>query len=197
MNLSYYRLCTGMVFIVKCVTITLFFITYAALWWKSPWFLLFCHPLKLYMILYSTGTVFFHCSSLEDYVKFESFTFTVTRERQYTVHQQKYYEFSPASQSLLKSDNWVELKGSKVCWKSSKSEEKRSLVKWKVKSEVKSYLMWSAVKWNKVKRSEQSKVKWNEVKWSAVYRGKESLWKRFIGVVTDEKWRTGVKAWVN
>jgi len=25
-------------------------------------FLLFRHPLKLYMILYSTGTVFFHCS---------------------------------------------------------------------------------------------------------------------------------------
>jgi len=25
----------------------------------------------------------------------------------------------------------------------------------------------------------------------------ESLWKRFIGVVSDEKWRTGVKAWVN
>jgi hypothetical protein len=24
--------------------------------------LLFCHPLKLYIILYSTGTVFFHCS---------------------------------------------------------------------------------------------------------------------------------------
>ena len=27
----------------------------------KAWFLLFCHPLKLYMILYSTGTVFFHC----------------------------------------------------------------------------------------------------------------------------------------
>jgi len=24
-------------------------------------FLLFCHPLELYMILYSAGTVFFHC----------------------------------------------------------------------------------------------------------------------------------------
>jgi len=25
-------------------------------------FLLFCHPLKLYMILYSARTAFFHCS---------------------------------------------------------------------------------------------------------------------------------------
>jgi len=33
----------------------------------KAWFLLFCHPLKLYMILYSTGTVFFIAvSSLED-----------------------------------------------------------------------------------------------------------------------------------
>jgi len=32
---------------------------------------------------------------------------------------------------VRKGDNWVELKGSKVCWKSSKSVEKQSLVKWK------------------------------------------------------------------
>ena len=44
-----------MILIVKCVKIT-FFIDGKAL------FLLFCHGLKLYMILYSTGTVFFHCS---------------------------------------------------------------------------------------------------------------------------------------
>ena len=45
-----------------------------------------------------------------------------------------------------------------------------------------------------------SEVKWSEVKWSAQYRvggGDESLWKRFIAVVSDEKWETGVKAWVN
>jgi len=48
-----------MIFIVKCVT-TRFFIVYTALWWKA-WFLLFSRPLKLYLILYSTGTVFFHC----------------------------------------------------------------------------------------------------------------------------------------
>ena len=35
-------------------------------------------------------------------------------------------------------------------------------------SEVKSYLMWSVVKCNKVKWSERSKVKWNELKWSEV-----------------------------
>ena len=29
---------------------------------ENAWFLLFWHPLKLYMVLYSTGTVFFHCS---------------------------------------------------------------------------------------------------------------------------------------
>jgi len=41
---------------------------------------------------------------------------------------------SPVTSSLLgkESDNWVELKGSKVCWKSSKIVEKRCLVKWKV-----------------------------------------------------------------
>ena len=27
--------------------------------------------------------------------------------------------------------------------------------------------------------------------------GNESLWKRFIGVVSDETWRIGEKAWVN
>jgi len=33
----------------------------------KAWFLLFCRPLKLYMILYSTGTVFFIAlSSIED-----------------------------------------------------------------------------------------------------------------------------------
>jgi len=29
----------------------------------KAWFLLFCHPLKLYMTLYNTGTVFSHCST--------------------------------------------------------------------------------------------------------------------------------------
>jgi len=29
---------------------------------EKAWFLLFCRPLKLYMILYSTGTEFFRCS---------------------------------------------------------------------------------------------------------------------------------------
>ena len=44
-----------MILIVKCVKITHVFID------GKAWFLLFCHPLKLYVILYSTGTVFFHC----------------------------------------------------------------------------------------------------------------------------------------
>ena len=26
---------------------------------------------------------------------------------------------------------------------------------------------------------------------------REALWKRFIGVISDDKWRTGVKSWVN
>ena len=58
---------------------------------------------------------------------------------------------------------------------------------------MKSYLIWSVVKWNKVKWSERSKVKWNEAKWSAIKGrgGDESLWERFIGVGSDEKWRTG------
>jgi hypothetical protein len=69
--------------------------------------------------------------------------------------------------------------------------------------------MWSVAKWNKVKWSE---VKWSEVKWTKetevewgevkCSRGKggdtdEPLQKRFIGVVSDEKWRAGVNAWVN
>ena len=33
--------------------------------------------------------------------------------------------------SVKESDNWVELNGGEVCWKSSKSVEKRRLVKWK------------------------------------------------------------------
>jgi len=45
----------------------------------------------------------------------------------------------------------------------------------------------------------------NEVKQSGMRRSEgrsmggadESLWKRFIGVVSDEKRRTGVKAYVN
>jgi len=93
-------------------------------------------------------------------------------------------------------------------------------------SEVKRYLMWSVAKWNKVKWSERSKMKWNEVKrnlsesikkekkikwieqskkqWNNFKFKKrrgggadESLWKRIIGVESDEKWRTGVKTWVN
>ena len=51
------------------------------------------------------------------------------------------------------------------------------------------------VKWTK-----QSEVEWGEVNCSIVKErgeGNESLLKRFIGVVSDEKWRTGVKAWAN
>jgi len=52
----------------------------------------------------------------------------------------------------------------------------------------------SEVKWTK-----RSEVEWGEVKCSIgkVGGGDESLWKRFIGVVSDEEWKTGVKAWVN
>jgi len=66
------------------------------------------------------------------------------------------------------SDNWVELKGSKVCWKSSKSVEKRSVMKWKVWSEVKSYLTWSVAKSNEVKWSEVNEAKWSGMRWSEV-----------------------------
>jgi len=62
------------------------------------------------------------------------------------------YDDRTAMKEGKESDNWVELKGSKVCWKSSKSVEKRSLVKWKVWSEVKN------LKW-----SEKSKVKWKDI----------------------------------
>jgi len=48
-----------MIFIVKCVTVTRF--TLLMLRFKGiASFLLFCHPLQQYLILYSTGTVFFH-----------------------------------------------------------------------------------------------------------------------------------------
>jgi hypothetical protein len=46
-----------MIFIVKCVTITRFSLLMQRFKGKA-WFLLFCQPLKLYLILYSTGTVF-------------------------------------------------------------------------------------------------------------------------------------------
>jgi hypothetical protein len=39
-------------------------------------------------------------------------------------------------------------------------------MKWKVKSEVESYLKWSVAKWNKVKWTKQSEVEWAEVKYS-------------------------------
>ena len=79
----------------------------------------------------------------------------------------------------------------------AESSEVKSL-KWSEKS----YLTWSVAKCNKVKWSEvnkQSEVEWGEVKCSIEKRGggNEFLWKMFIGVVSDEKWKTGVKAWVN
>jgi hypothetical protein len=55
-----------MIFIVKCITITLFSMLMQCFDGRA-WFLLFCHPLQLYMILYSTGTVFLIALlSLED-----------------------------------------------------------------------------------------------------------------------------------
>jgi len=55
-----------MIFVVQCVTITHFFIPCQHFDGKAR-FLLYRHPLKLYMILYSTGTVFFIAqSSIED-----------------------------------------------------------------------------------------------------------------------------------
>ena len=50
-----------MIFIVKCVAIVLLSLLMQRFDGKA-WFLLFCRPLKLYMILYCTGTVFCHCS---------------------------------------------------------------------------------------------------------------------------------------
>ena len=61
---------------------------------------------------------------------------------------------------------------------------------------MKSYLMWSAAKWNKVKWTKQSEVEWGEVKCSRGKGGDESM-KKVYRVVSDEKWWTGVKAWVN
>ena len=67
-------------------------------------------------------------------------------------------------------------------------------------SEVKTYLMW---KCSEVKQSEVNEAKWIWMRWSEVqYRegarggGNESLWNRFLGVVCEEKWKTGAKAWV-
>ena len=63
-----------------------------------------------------------------------------------------------------------------------------------LQSEVKcNKVKWSAIKWSE--RSKWSGMRRSEVQ----YRegGNESLWKRFIGEVSDEKWRAGVKAWVN
>ena len=51
-----------MIFIVKCVTVTRFFSLLMQRFEGKVLFLLFCHPLKLYTILYSTGTVLCHCS---------------------------------------------------------------------------------------------------------------------------------------
>ena len=75
-----------------------------------------------------------------------------------------------------------------------------------VSSEVKS-LKWSEKLYNvegsevqesEVKWTKQSKVEWGEVKCSiGKGGGDESLWKRFIGVLSDEKWRTGAKTCVN
>ena len=45
--------------------------------------------------------------------------------------------------------------------------------------------------------NEASEVEWGEVQCSIVEGGDESLWKTFIGVVSDEKWRTGMKAWAS
>jgi hypothetical protein len=67
----------------------------------------------------------------------------------------------------------------KVCWKSSKSVEKRSKMKWKSSKSV--------VKWNK--------VTWNEVKYSEAQCREgvknDTLWEKFILVV---KWWE-VKGW--
>ena len=49
------------IFIVKCVIVTHFSLLMQQFDGKV-WFLLFCHPLKLYMTQYSTGTVLSHCS---------------------------------------------------------------------------------------------------------------------------------------
>ena len=88
------------------------------------------------------------------------------------------------------SDNWVEIKGSKVCWKSSKSVEKRSVVKWKFKSELKS-LKWSEnlsnVKYSEEKWSKWHKCKWNHVMWGAV-QGRGSEWVFMEKVYGSSKW---------
>ena len=66
-------------------------------------------------------------------------------------------------------------------------------LKW---SEMLSNVECSEVQKSEVKWTRQSEVEWGEVKCS-IGGGDESLWESFIGVVSDEKWKTGVKAWVN
>ena len=49
------------------------------------------------------------------------------------------------------------------------------------------------MKWTK-----QSEVEWGEVKCSiGKGEGERIFMEMFIGVVSDEKWKTGVKAWGN
>ena len=55
------------------------------------WFLLFCHPLKLYKILSSTGTVFFHCCIVTWLLGLNvriSYCHKYDIEREYTVNVQ-------------------------------------------------------------------------------------------------------------
>jgi len=92
-----------------------------------------------------------------------------------------------------------------MCWKSSKSGEAKSS-EVNVKSEVKS-LKWSEkfsnikcseVKWSEVKWTKQSEVEWGEVKCSIGNgKGERIFMEKVYRVVSDEKWRTGVKAWVD
>ena len=72
------------IFIVKCVTITLFLSLLIQRFDGKAWFLSFSHPLKLYMILYSTGTVLFDCSIVSWGLGWnvESTTFIRIRERE-------------------------------------------------------------------------------------------------------------------
>jgi hypothetical protein len=91
-KLPYYNLCTGMYgdFHCKMCNNNTFFSLLMQCFDRKAWFLLFCHPLKLYLILYSTGTVLFHCCiiSLRIRLKCQNPLLSYVRERKYTVNVQ-------------------------------------------------------------------------------------------------------------
>ena len=82
-------------------------------------------------------------------------------------------------------------------WFSSRHE----VISQKRSEKLSNYLTWRVAKCNKVKWSERSKseVEWGEVKCSiGKLRGDESLWKRFVGAVSERSEGLGWKReWIS